>query len=62
MRLNIGCGATPTDGWANMDNSFTILGRPSGIREGILWRFVITQTDCPATTSSFKSWPSGRSR
>ena len=24
MRVNIGCGATPTDGWANMDNSFAI--------------------------------------
>jgi len=24
VRVNIGCGATPTVGWANLDNSFTI--------------------------------------
>jgi len=24
MRVNVGCGATPTDGWANLDNSFSI--------------------------------------
>jgi predicted SAM-dependent methyltransferase len=24
MRVNVGCGATPTDGWANLDNSLSI--------------------------------------
>jgi SAM-dependent methyltransferase len=24
MRVNIGCGATPTPGWANLDNSLTV--------------------------------------
>jgi SAM-dependent methyltransferase len=24
VRVNIGCGATPTDGWSNLDNSFTV--------------------------------------
>jgi SAM-dependent methyltransferase len=24
VRVNIGCGATPTDGWTNLDNSFTV--------------------------------------
>jgi len=28
LRLNVGCGATPTDGWINFDNSLTVrLGR-----------------------------------
>jgi SAM-dependent methyltransferase len=24
MRVNIGCGATPTEGWVNLDNSWTV--------------------------------------
>ena len=24
IRINIGCGATPTDGWINFDNSFAV--------------------------------------
>ncbi len=24
MRINVGCGATPTDGWENFDNSLTV--------------------------------------
>jgi predicted SAM-dependent methyltransferase len=24
VRVNVGCGATPTDGWVNLDNSFTV--------------------------------------
>jgi len=24
VRINIGCGATPTDGWTNLDNSLTV--------------------------------------
>jgi len=32
MRVNVGCGATPTDGWQNFDNSLTIrLARWPGI-------------------------------
>jgi len=32
MRINVGCGATPTDGWLNFDNSLTIrLARWPGV-------------------------------
>jgi len=24
LRINIGCGATPTPGWINLDNSLTV--------------------------------------
>jgi predicted SAM-dependent methyltransferase len=32
MRVNVGCGATPTNGWVNFDNSLTIrLARWPGV-------------------------------
>lgn len=32
MRLNVGCGASPTPGWVNLDNSLSV--RIAGIRNG----------------------------
>jgi predicted SAM-dependent methyltransferase len=49
LRVNIGCGATPTDGWINFDNSLTVrlarwplIARPAVGRKilaGPSWRF-----------------------
>jgi predicted SAM-dependent methyltransferase len=44
MRLNVGCGATPTDGWVNLDNSVAVrLAR---------WPFVIRALSMARITDS----------
>jgi predicted SAM-dependent methyltransferase len=44
MRLNLGCGATPTDGWVNLDNSIAVrLAR---------WPFVIRALSMARITDS----------
>jgi predicted SAM-dependent methyltransferase len=36
LRLNVGCGATPTPGWLNFDNSLTVrLARLPGVLDGL---------------------------
>jgi SAM-dependent methyltransferase len=44
MRLNVGCGATPTDGWVNLDNSVAV-----GLAR---WPFVIRALSMAGITDS----------